>query len=144
MGSNPTATALIESPAPQGSGLSAFSALVGFRLPGDTRVTARPFCRCHGMTKTQRMLAAFALAGAAAGLAAPVASAAPIAPLTLPDLPTAAPGMPEGATPSSVQEIGGQVGGGLNQLNQLMELPNQLAPVIAPVQPIADLAGGLE
>ncbi|WP_405490725.1 hypothetical protein [Streptomyces sp. NBC_00096] len=96
------------------------------------------------MTKTQRILAAFALAGAAAGLAAPAASAAPISPLTLPDLPSAAPGMPQGATPSSVQEIGGQVSGGLNQLNQLMELPNQLAPVIAPVQPIADLAGGLE
>lgn len=107
-------------------------------------MTARPLGRCHGMTKTRRMLAAIALAGAAAGLAAPAASAAPISPLTLPDLPTAAPGMPAGATPSSVQEIGGQVSGGLNQLNQLMELPNQLAPVIAPVQPITDLAGGLE
>ncbi|CAM5503281.1 hypothetical protein SAVIM338S_03652 [Streptomyces avidinii] len=107
-------------------------------------MTARPLGRCHGMTKTQRILAAFALAGAAAGLAAPAASAAPIAPLTLPDLPTAAPGMPQGATPASVQEIGGKLNGGLNELNQLMELPNQLAPVIAPVQPLTDLAGGLE
>ncbi|MGW0389507.1 hypothetical protein ACWDYJ_01145 [Streptomyces sp. NPDC003042] len=96
------------------------------------------------MTKTQRMLAAFALAGAAAGLAAPAASASPIAPLTLPDLPTAAPGMPEGTQPRSVQEIGGKLGEGANQLNQLMELPNQLAPVIAPVQPLVDLAGGIE
>ncbi|MFF4318637.1 hypothetical protein [Streptomyces sp. NPDC001568] len=96
------------------------------------------------MTKTQRMLAAIALAGAAAGLAAPAATAAPIAPLTLPDLPTAGPGMPQGAQPRSVQEIGGKVSEGANQLNQLMELPNQLAPVIAPVQPITDLAGGLE
>lgn len=106
-------------------------------------MTARALGRCHGMTKTQRILAAFALAGAAAGLAAPAASAAPVAPLTLPDLPSPQ-GMPEGASPSSVPEIGGKVAGGLNQLNQLMELPNQLAPVIAPVQPIADLAGGLE
>ncbi|MFJ6797385.1 hypothetical protein [Streptomyces sp. NPDC091268] len=95
------------------------------------------------MTKTQRILAAIALAGAAAGLAAPAASAAPISPLTLPDLPSA-PGTPAGAQPASVQEIGGQVGAGLDQLNQLMELPNQLAPVIAPVQPLTDLAGGLQ
>ncbi|MEU9414014.1 hypothetical protein [Streptomyces sp. NPDC051000] len=95
------------------------------------------------MTKTQRMLAAFALAGAAAGLAAPAASAAPIAPLTLPDLPTAAPGMPKGATPGSVKEIGAKLND-LNQLNRLMDLPNDLAPVIAPVQPITDLAGGIE
>ncbi|MCP3754877.1 hypothetical protein [Streptomyces sp. TBY4] len=106
-------------------------------------MTARALGRCHGMTKTQRILAAIALAGAAAGLAAPAASAAPVSPLTLPDLP-APQGMPEGASPASVQEIGGKVSGGLNQLNQLMELPNHLAPVIAPVQPIADLAGGLE
>ncbi|MFG2982942.1 hypothetical protein ACGFYQ_17065 [Streptomyces sp. NPDC048258] len=96
------------------------------------------------MTKTQRMLAAFALAGAAAGLAAPAASAAPIAPLTLPDLPTAAPGMPAGAQPASVEEIGGKLGEGANQLNQLMELPNQLAPVIAPVQPLTDLLGAVQ
>ncbi|MCJ1678794.1 hypothetical protein MTF65_15855 [Streptomyces sp. APSN-46.1] len=95
------------------------------------------------MTKTQRMLAAIALAGAAAGLAAPAASAAPIAPLTLPDLPTAAPGMPEGATPHSVQDIGAKLND-LNQLNQLMDLPNQLAPVIAPVQPLTDLAGAIQ
>ncbi|MEV7172803.1 hypothetical protein ACN6AT_19450 [Streptomyces sp. JL4002] len=109
-------------------------------------MTARPLGRCHGMTKTQRILAAFALAGAAAGLAAPAASAdtAPISPLTLPDLPAAAPGMPAGAQPTSVQEIGSKLSEGANQLNALMELPNQLAPVIAPVQPIADLAGGLE
>ncbi|MFJ2749335.1 hypothetical protein [Streptomyces sp. NPDC087297] len=110
-------------------------------------MTARPFGRCHGMTKTQRMLAAIALAGAAAGFAAPAASAAsaaPISPLTLPDLPAAAPGMPAGAQPASVQEIGSQLSAGANQLNALMELPNQLAPVIAPVQPIADLAGGLQ
>ncbi|MET9465116.1 hypothetical protein ABZY44_09920 [Streptomyces sp. NPDC006544] len=107
-------------------------------------MTARPLGRCHVMTKTQRILAAFALAGAAAGLAAPAATAAPLAPLTLPDLPTAAPGMPQGATPSSVPEIAGRLSGGLNELNQLMELPNQLAPVIAPVQPLTDLAGGLE
>lgn len=98
------------------------------------------------MTKTQRMLAAFALAGAAAGLAAPAASAAtsPVSPLTLPDLPSAAPGMPAGAQPSSVQEIGAKLSEGANQLNQLMELPNHLAPVIAPVQPLTDLAGGIE
>ncbi|MFD5410934.1 hypothetical protein ACFV4Q_19375 [Streptomyces nojiriensis] len=107
-------------------------------------MTARPFGRCHGMTKTQRMLAALALAGAAAGLAAPAASAAPVSPLTLPDLPSAAPGMPAGAQPTSVQEIGSKLSAGANQLNALMELPNQLAPVIAPVQPITDLAGGLE
>ncbi|WP_037792762.1 hypothetical protein [Streptomyces sp. Mg1] len=106
-------------------------------------MTGRPLGRCHGMTKTQRMLAAIALAGAAAGLAAPAASAAPIAPLTLPDLPTAAPGMPEGATPNSVQDIGAKLND-LNQLNQLMDLPNQLAPVIAPVQPITDLAGAIQ
>ncbi|MFD9334543.1 hypothetical protein ACFWBF_09045 [Streptomyces sp. NPDC060028] len=106
-------------------------------------MTGRLLGRCHGMTKTQRMLAAIALAGAAAGLAAPAASAAPISPLTLPDLPSA-PGTPAGAQPASVQEIGGQLSGGLNQLNQLMELPNQLAPVIAPVQPLTDLAGGIE
>lgn len=96
------------------------------------------------MTKTQRMLAAFALAGAAAGLAAPAASAAPVAPLTLPDLPSAAPGMPTGAQPTSVQEIGGRLSQGANQLNQLTELPNQLAPVIAPVQPLTDLAGAIQ
>ncbi|MGW6856068.1 hypothetical protein [Streptomyces xanthophaeus] len=96
------------------------------------------------MTKTQRMLAAIALAGAAAGLAAPAASASPIAPLTLPDLPTAAPGMPAGATPGSVQEIGAKLSEGANQLNQLMELANHLAPVIAPVQPLTDLAGAIQ
>ncbi|WP_411103738.1 hypothetical protein [Streptomyces sp. cmx-4-9] len=96
------------------------------------------------MTKTQRMLAAIALAGAAAGLAAPAASAAPLAPLSLPDLPSAAPGMPAGSQPGSVQEIGAKLSEGANQLNQLMELPNQLAPVIAPVQPLTDLAGGIE
>lgn len=52
--------------------------------------------------------------------------------------------MPAGAQPRSVQEIGSKLSQGANQLNQLMELPNQLAPVIAPVQPIADLAGGIE
>ncbi|MEJ8643556.1 hypothetical protein WKI68_23630 [Streptomyces sp. MS1.HAVA.3] len=107
-------------------------------------MTARPFRRCHGMTKTQRILAAFALAGAAAGLAAPAASAAPIAPLALPDLPTAAPGMPAGAQPASVQEIGAKLSEGLNQLNALAELPNHLAPVIAPVQPVTDLAGAIQ
>lgn len=96
------------------------------------------------MTKTQRMLAAIALAGAAAGLAAPAASASPIAPLTLPDLPTAAPGMPAGATPGSVQEIGAKLSEGANQLNQLMELPNHLAPVIAPVQPLTDLVSAIQ
>ncbi|MEU4731108.1 MULTISPECIES: hypothetical protein [unclassified Streptomyces] len=96
------------------------------------------------MTKTQRMLAAFALAGAAAGLAAPAASASPIAPLTLPDLPVPAQGMPAGAQPASVQEIGSKLSEGANQLNALMDLPNQLAPVIAPVQPLTDLAGGIE
>ncbi|MFF1558128.1 hypothetical protein [Streptomyces sp. NPDC058279] len=94
------------------------------------------------MTKTQRMLAAFALAGAAAGLAAPAASAAPIAPLTLPDLPQAAPGMPKGATPGSVREIGEKLTA-LNQLGRLMDLPNDLAPVVAPVQPLTDLAGAI-
>ncbi|MEU7552943.1 hypothetical protein AB0B01_11410 [Streptomyces sp. NPDC044571] len=96
------------------------------------------------MTKTQRMLAAFALAGAAAGLAAPAASAAPLAPLALPDLPQAAPNMPEGATPGSVQEIGSMVTPGLNQLGQLMNLPNHLAPVIAPVEPVLGLAGAIQ
>lgn len=52
--------------------------------------------------------------------------------------------MPAGAQPTSVQEIGSQLSAGANQLNALMELPNQLAPVIAPVQPLTDLAGGLE
>ncbi|MFE6839513.1 MULTISPECIES: hypothetical protein [unclassified Streptomyces] len=96
------------------------------------------------MTKTQRMLAAIALAGAAAGLAAPAASAAPIAPLTLPDLPSAAPGMPAGAQPASVEEVGSKLVEGANQLNALMELPNQLYPVVAPVEPVLGLAGGLE
>ncbi|MFK0255312.1 hypothetical protein [Streptomyces sp. NPDC090445] len=95
------------------------------------------------MTKTQRMLAAIALAGAAAGLAAPAASAAPAAPLTLPDLPQAAPGMPEGAAPGSVQEIGAKLND-LNQLNQLMTLPDQLAPVIAPAEPVLGLLGAIE
>lgn len=106
-------------------------------------MTARRLGRCHGMTKTQRILAAFALAGAAAGLAAPAASAAPIAPLTLPDLPTAAPGMPAGATPGSVKEIGAKLNQ-LNELNQLMEVPNHLAPVIAPVEPVVGLLGGVQ
>ncbi|MEU3722888.1 hypothetical protein [Streptomyces sp. NPDC031705] len=98
------------------------------------------------MTKTQRMLAAFALAGAAAGLAAPAATAAPVgvAPLALPDLPTAAPGMPAGSQPASVQEIGAKVSEGANQLNQLMTLPDQLAPVIAPVEPVLSLAGAIQ
>ncbi|MEV7727231.1 hypothetical protein ACIRP0_29915 [Streptomyces sp. NPDC101733] len=96
------------------------------------------------MNKTQRILAAIALAGAAAGFAAPAASASGIAPLTLPDLPSPAADMPAGASPRSVQEIGGKLSEGANQLNQVMELPNQLAPVIAPIQPITDLAGGLE
>ncbi|MCF3178477.1 hypothetical protein IPZ70_00670 [Streptomyces polychromogenes] len=96
------------------------------------------------MTKTQRLLAAFALAGAAAGLAAPAASAAPAAPLTLPDLPQAAPGMPAGATPASVQDIGAKVSEGANQLNQLMALPDQLQPVIAPVAPLVDLLGAVQ
>lgn len=139
-GSNPSTTAPIESPAPQGSGLSAFHPHVP---TDDARVTARPLGRCHGMTKTQRMLAAFALAGAAAGLAAPAASAAPLAPLTLPDLPTA-PGMPAGAQPASVQEIGAKVAEGANQLNQLMEVVNQTQQLTAPVQPAVDLLGGLE
>ncbi|EFL16408.1 hypothetical protein [Streptomyces sp. C] len=97
------------------------------------------------MTKTQRMLAAFALAGAAAGLAAPAASAAPLdaAPLSLPDLPAAAPGMPAGAQPS-VPEIGARLSQGANQLNQLMTLPDQLSPVIAPVQPLLGLAGAIQ
>ncbi|MER7461677.1 hypothetical protein [Streptomyces sp. NPDC097981] len=94
------------------------------------------------MTKTQRMLAAFALAGAAAGLAAPAASAAPKVPISLPDLPQAAQDMPEGATPGSVQEIGERITPGVNQLNQLMNLPNQLAPAIAPVEPVLGLASG--
>ncbi|MFE9931776.1 hypothetical protein [Streptomyces sp. NPDC005533] len=96
------------------------------------------------MTKTQRILAAIALAGAAAGLAAPAASAAPIAPLALPDLPTAAPGMPAGAQPTSVSDIGSKLSEGANQLNALMEVPNQLYPVIAPVEPVLGLAGGIE
>ncbi|MFF5447348.1 hypothetical protein [Streptomyces sp. NPDC012888] len=98
------------------------------------------------MNKTQRMLAAFALAGAAAGLAAPTASALPVGttPLSLPDLPQAAPGMPAGAQPASVQEIGGRVSGGLNQLNELANLPNHLAPVIAPVAPVVGLLGAVE
>ncbi|MEV8534840.1 hypothetical protein [Streptomyces sp. NPDC051211] len=95
------------------------------------------------MTKTQRMLAAIALAGAATGLAAPSASALPVAPLTLPDLPQAAPGMPADAQPASVQEIGGKVSTGVNQLGELMNLPNHLSPVIDPLQPVLGLAGGL-
>ncbi|MFJ3922320.1 hypothetical protein [Streptomyces sp. NPDC090022] len=97
------------------------------------------------MTKTQRLLAAVALAGAAAGFAAPAASAAvlPQGPLTLPDLPSAAPGMPEGATPGSVQEIGAKLNE-LNQLNQLTALPDHLAPVIAPVEPVLGLAGAIQ
>ncbi|NXY99046.1 hypothetical protein HYE82_32625 [Streptomyces sp. BR123] len=95
------------------------------------------------MTKTQRMLAAIALAGAAAGLAAPAASAAPAAPLALPDLPQAAPGMPQGAAPGSVREVGAKLND-LNQLNQLMTLPDQLSPVIAPVEPVFGILGGIE
>ncbi|MCX5377081.1 hypothetical protein [Streptomyces sp. NBC_00091] len=97
------------------------------------------------MTKTQRMLAAFALAGAAAGLAAPAASAAPAsAPIALPDLPAAAPGMPAGAQPTSVAEIGAKLGEGANQLNQLMTVPDQLAPLIAPAEPVLGLAGAIQ
>ncbi|MFD9405489.1 hypothetical protein ACFWBN_00480 [Streptomyces sp. NPDC059989] len=96
------------------------------------------------MTKTQRILAAFALAGAAAGLAAPAASAAPLTPLTLPDLPSAAPGMPAGAQPTSVQEIGAKVSEGVRPLDQLSTLPDQLMPVIAPVQPVVDLLGAVQ
>ncbi|MFE6842217.1 hypothetical protein [Streptomyces sp. NPDC057686] len=96
------------------------------------------------MTKTQRMLAAFALAGAAAGLAAPAASAAPATPITLPDLPQAAPGMPEGATPGSVQEIADQVIPGVNQLSRLTDLPNQLWPVVAPAEPVLGLLGAIQ
>ncbi|MEV6683255.1 MULTISPECIES: hypothetical protein [Streptomyces] len=109
-------------------------------------MTARPLGRCHGMTKTQRILAAFALAGAAAGLAAPAASAdtAPISPLTLPDVPIPSPGTPAGVQPASVQEVVGKVGDGANGLNALADLPNQLAPVIAPVQPLTDLAGAIQ
>ncbi|MCC0097238.1 MULTISPECIES: hypothetical protein [Streptomyces] len=95
------------------------------------------------MTKTQRMLAAFALAGAAAGLAAPAASAATPAPITLPDLPQAAPGMPQGATPGSVQEIGGKLNE-LDKLGRVTELPNDLAPVIAPVEPVLGLLGAVQ
>ncbi|MEU8842559.1 hypothetical protein AB0D97_26080 [Streptomyces roseus] len=95
------------------------------------------------MTKTQRMLAAFALAGAAAGLAAPAASAAAPAPITLPDLPQAAPGMPQGATPGSVQEIGGKLGE-LDKLGRLTQLPNDLDPAIAPVAPVLDLLGAIQ
>ncbi|MEV6727256.1 hypothetical protein [Streptomyces sp. NPDC051364] len=96
------------------------------------------------MTKTQRMLAAFALAGAAAGLAAPAASAAPMAPIALPDLPQAAPGMPEGTVPGSVQEIGDKVIPGVNQLSQLTDLPNQLWPVLAPAAPVVGLLEGVQ
>ncbi|MFI6148459.1 hypothetical protein [Streptomyces sp. NPDC051109] len=95
------------------------------------------------MTKTQRMLAAFALAGAAAGLAAPAASAAPAVPITLPDLPQAAPGMPQGATPGSVREIGGKLTE-VNKLGRLTDLPNDLAPVIAPVAPVLGLLGAIQ
>ncbi|MFJ3879226.1 hypothetical protein ACIPW5_17415 [Streptomyces sp. NPDC090077] len=97
------------------------------------------------MTKTQRMLAAFALAGAAAGLAAPAASAAPVgpAPLSLPELPAAAPGMPAGAQPT-IPEIGGRLSQGANQLGQVMTLPDQLSPVIAPVEPVLGLAGAIQ
>ncbi|MFJ9941019.1 hypothetical protein [Streptomyces erythrochromogenes] len=114
--------------------------------PEDSGVTARPLGRCHGMTKTQRILAAFALAGAAAGLAAPAASAdtAPTSPLTLPDVPIPSPGTPAGVQPASVQEVVGKVGDGANGLNALTDLPNQLAPVIAPVQPLTDLAGAIQ
>ncbi|MEV7613243.1 hypothetical protein [Streptomyces sp. NPDC089799] len=96
------------------------------------------------MTKTQRMLAALALAGAAAGLAAPTASALPVgAPLALPDLPQPS-GMPAGAQPRSVQEIGGRLNSGLNQANALMEVPNQLAPLVSQVEPVIGLTGALE
>ncbi|RSS81329.1 hypothetical protein [Streptomyces sp. WAC06614] len=98
------------------------------------------------MTKTQRLLAAVALAGAAAGLAAPAASAAdlPLSPLTLPELPSAAPGMPEGAVPHSVPEIGAKLNDGLNQMGQLMTLPDRLQPVVDPVAPVLGLAGAIQ
>ncbi|MEU3773550.1 hypothetical protein AB0F11_10110 [Streptomyces sp. NPDC032472] len=92
------------------------------------------------MTKTQRMLAALALAGAAAGLAAPAASAAPAAQITLPDLPQAAPGMPEGAMPGSAQDVVKQLG----PLNQLNDLPNHLDPVVAPLAPVVGLLGAIQ
>ncbi|MFD7032851.1 hypothetical protein ACFWAR_33005 [Streptomyces sp. NPDC059917] len=95
------------------------------------------------MTKTQRMLAALALAGATAGFAAATAPVASAAPITLPDLPVA-PGTPEGATPRSVQEIGAKVSEPLQQLNQLMTLPDQLSPLTDTVAPVTNLATGIE
>ncbi|MCB5181160.1 hypothetical protein [Streptomyces antimicrobicus] len=98
------------------------------------------------MTKTQRLLAAVALAGAAAGLAAPAASAAdlPLSPLTLPELPTPAAGMPEDAAPNSVPEIGAKLNDGLTQLDQLATLPDRLQPVVDPVAPVLGLAGAIQ
>lgn len=52
--------------------------------------------------------------------------------------------MPAGAQPASVEEVGSKLVEGANQLNALMELPNQLYPVVAPVEPVLGLAGGLE
>jgi hypothetical protein len=131
-GSNPSTTALVERPGSYEPGLSRVCA-----------VTARALGRCHGMTKTQRLLAAVALAGAAAGLAAPAAVAAPAAPLPVEDLlPAAAPDMPAAAQPD-VQQLGKGLNE-LNQLNQLMALPDQLEPVIAPAAPALGLLGAFE
>ncbi|MFJ6939190.1 hypothetical protein [Streptomyces sp. NPDC101132] len=92
------------------------------------------------MTKTQRILAAIALAGAAAGLAAPAAAASPLPVEEL--LPTAAPDMPAEASPS-VQDIGGGLNK-LNELNQLMSVPDQLMPVVEPAAPVLNLLGAFE
>lgn len=130
MGSNPTATALDGSPGSYEPGLSCMPA-----------VTARGLGRCHGMTKTQRILAAVALAGAAAGLAAPAASAATTTPLPVAELvPAAAPDMPAGA--DTMKQLQGL--NELNQLNQLMALPDQLDPVLAPAAPVLGLASAVE
>ncbi|QES49053.1 hypothetical protein DEJ50_15810 [Streptomyces venezuelae] len=66
-----------------------------------------------------------------------------MAPLTLPDLPSAAPGMPAAAQPTSVPEIGGKLNE-LNKAGELMNLPNHLAPLIDPLAPVVGLAGAVQ
>ncbi|GAA2267364.1 hypothetical protein GCM10010232_69640 [Streptomyces amakusaensis] len=74
------------------------------------------------MTKTQRVIAAVALAAGASVLSVSGASAAPAAPVP-----------PAGAAqPSPIDQVTGGINQ-LHQLNALLEVPNQLAALTDPV-----------
>ncbi|MFE9255601.1 hypothetical protein [Streptomyces sp. NPDC006879] len=90
------------------------------------------------MTKTKRFLTAVALAAGAAGIGAGSAAALPALPL--PELPAAAPDMPAAAQPE-LNELAPTILRGASEANQLMDAIPQLT---APVQPVIDIASGLE